>query len=93
MKINVKKTTLMRVCRSGSKREGGHSIILMLKGQWILYLGSLISDHGTCTAEIKIAIATAKNAFNKRRELFSKRLGKELKKNVIMNNTKNIFSS
>ena len=90
MKINVKKTKVMRVCKNGSKREGGNSINIMIEGQWVeqvnqfRYLGSLISDDGTCTAEIKSRIAMAKNAFNKRRELFSKRLSKELKKKVIM---------
>ncbi len=49
-----------------------------------LCLGTVISDDGTCTAEIKSRIAMAKNAFKKRRELFSKKLSKNLKKNVIM---------
>ena len=90
MKINVKKTKVMRVCRNGSKREGSNSINILIEGQLVeqvnqfRYLGSLISDDGTCTAEIKSRIAMAKNAFNKRRELFSKRLSKELKKRVIM---------
>ena len=40
-------------------------------------------DDETCTTEIKSRIAIAKNAFNKSRELLSKRLSKELKKKVI----------
>ena len=44
------------------------------------YLGSLISDDETRTAEIKSRIAIAKNAFNKRRELLSKRMSKESEK-------------
>ena len=36
------------------------------------------------TAEIKNRIAMVKNAFNKRRGLFLKRLSKELKKRVII---------
>ena len=47
-------------------------------------MGSLISDDGICTAEIKSRIAMAKNAFNKRIQLFSIRLSNELKKKVIM---------
>ena len=47
-------------------------------------MGSLISDNGTCITEIKIRIAMAKNAFNKRIELFSKVLSKKLTKNLIM---------
>ena len=69
---------MMRVSRNGSKREGGNSIKIMIEGQLVeqvnqsCYLGSLISNDGTCTAEIKSRIAKAKNAFNKRRELFYK---------------------
>ena len=47
-------------------------------------MGSLISDDGNCTAGIKIRIVMAKNAFNKRREQFSKILSKESKKKIIM---------
>ena len=90
MKIYVKKTKVMRVCRNGRKREGANSINIVIEKQWVeqmnqfRYLGSLISNDGTCTVEIKSRIAIAKNAFNKRRELFSKILSKELNKKVIM---------
>ena len=89
MKINAKKTKVMGVCRNGSKREGGNSIKIMIEGQLVeqvnkfRFLGTLISDDGICAAETKSKIAMAKNAFNKRRELFSQ-LSKELKKRVIM---------
>ena len=42
----------------------------------------LITDDRTCSAEIKIRIEMANNGFNKR-ELLSKRMIKDLKKNVI----------
>ena len=35
MKINVKKTKVMRVCRNGSKREGGNSINILIEGQLV----------------------------------------------------------
>ena len=62
----------------------------MIQGQWVehvnqfRYLGSLISDDETFTAEIKSRIAMAKNSFNNIRELFSKRFSKKSKKTVIM---------
>ena len=76
----------MRVCRNGSKREGGNSINILIERQLaeqvdqFRNLGSLISDDGTCTAEIKSMIAMAKNAFNKRGVQFSKRFSKELRR-------------
>ncbi|CAF1496207.1 unnamed protein product [Didymodactylos carnosus] len=89
MKINVKKTKVMRVCRKGSKKEGGNPVNITIDGQVVeqvnqfRYLGSLISDDGTCLAEIKSRIAMAKKAFNKRRELLTKRMSTKLKKKVI----------
>ena len=70
-KINDKKSKVMRVCRDGSKREGDNAINVTIDEQLVdqvhqfRYLGSLISDDGTCTAKIKSRIAMAKNAFNK----------------------------
>ena len=51
------------------------------------YLGSLISDK----SEKKSRIALAKNVFNKRRELFSKRLSKQLKKSDKLSENKTEF--
>ena len=68
----------MRACRNGSKREDGNSINIMIEGQWVeqvnqfRYLGSVIPDDRTCTAEIKSIIAMVKNAFKERRNLFQK---------------------
>ena len=35
MKINVKKTKVMRGCRNGSKREGGNSIDIIIGREWV----------------------------------------------------------
>ena len=90
MKIDAKKTKIMRVCRNGSKREKGNAINTILDGKVVKqdiqqvkqfrYLESLISDDGACTAEINCRIAMLKNALNKRREFFLKKVGKDLKK-------------
>ena len=42
MKIKVKKTKVMRVCRNGSKSEGGNSIMLIHTS---FIFGALISSH------------------------------------------------
>ena len=58
MKINVKKTKVMHVCRHGNKKEGGNPVNITIDGQVVeqvsqfRYLGSLIVDDGTCEAEI-----------------------------------------
>ena len=67
----------MRVCRDGSKREVD-AINITIDGLVVKqvnqfrYLGSLILDDGTFTAEIMNRMAMAKNTLNKRRELLSK---------------------
>jgi hypothetical protein len=38
------------------------------------YLGSLLTDDGRCTCEIKSRIAMAKAAFNKKKNLFTSKL-------------------
>ena len=89
MKINVMKTKVMRVCRNGSDQEGGNVLKIMIDGEVIeqvkhfRYLGSLISEDGTCEAEIQGRIAMAKDAFNRRRELLTKHMNRDLKKRII----------
>ena len=40
------------------------------------YLGSILSNNGYCSVEIKSRIMLAKTAFNSRRELLSKKMEK-----------------
>ena len=44
------------------------------------YLGSIITEYGRSHSDVKIRIAMAKNASNKRKELVTKGLSKTLKK-------------
>jgi hypothetical protein len=45
------------------------------------YLGSMLTNNGSCTYEIKSRIAMAKAAFNKKRALFTSQMDLELRKN------------
>jgi len=47
------------------------------------YLGSTLTNNGTCTCEIKCRIAMAKAAFNKKRSLFTSTLDLELWKKIV----------
>ena len=65
MKISIKKTKVMRV----SKQYGGSVNIVLNEKRikqeaQICYLGSLITDNGSCSREIKARIGMAKTAFN-----------------------------
>jgi len=46
-------------------------------------LGSILTNDGRCTAEIKCGITVAKAAFNKKRALFTSTLDLELRKKLV----------
>jgi len=47
------------------------------------YLGSILTNDGTCTCEIKCRIAMAKTAFNKKRTLFTSTLDLEPRRKLV----------
>jgi hypothetical protein len=47
------------------------------------YLGSILTNDGRCTCEIKCRIAMAKAAFNKKSTLFTSTLDLELRKKLV----------
>jgi len=84
MKINIKKTKVMKI---GKNPEG--NLDILVNGQKLKqvnqfsYLGSIISNDGYCTTEIKCRIARAKAAFNQKKVLLTKGLNQDLKKRMI----------
>ena len=46
-------------------------------------MGSILTNDGRCTAEIKCGITVAKAAFNKKRALFTSTLDLELRKKLV----------
>ena len=84
MKINVKKTKAMVVSKNEVKTV---NIVVDEKSveqvERFKYLGSLISQDGRCITDVKSRIAMAKEAFNRRKELLTKRMNIELKKKIV----------
>jgi len=84
MKINVKKTKVMRV-----SRKGGGDIKIFIDRQQVeqvkkfKYLGSIITDDGRCEAEIKARIGISKDAFSKRKELLTQKMSKAVRKRIV----------
>jgi hypothetical protein len=83
MKINIKKTKVMRVSR------GGGDINITINGAKVeqvkcfKYLGHTITDDGRCETEIKCRIAQAKQAFGNRKELLTKGLRTPTKVKIV----------
>jgi hypothetical protein len=51
--------------------------------EYFKYLGSILTNDGRCTCEVKCRIATAKAAFNKKRALFTSTLDLELRRKLV----------
>ena len=84
IKINIKKTKVIRV-----SKQGGGNLNIVLNEETIkqvaqfCYLGSLITDNGSCSKEIKARIGMAKTAFYRRRELLTRGISRKVKRKTI----------
>src|SRR6476619_4200432 len=84
MKSNIKKTKTVVVSRNGGERlnitVNGQSVEQVSKFR---YLGSLISEDDRCLDDVKARIGLAKDAFNKRKELYSRNIRVDLRKKLV----------
>ena len=83
IKLNVEKTKVMRISRQPLPVK----IIIDQKQlenvEPFKHLGSILTNDGRCTYEIKCRSAMAKAAFNKKRTLFPSTLDLELRKKLV----------
>jgi hypothetical protein len=83
MEMNVEKTKVMRISRQPS------SVTIMIDQKQLenvecfKYLGSILTNDGRCMCEIKSRIAMAKAAFNKKKTIFTSKLGLNLRKKLV----------
>ena len=84
MRINIKKTKIMRMSRKGDKKMS-----ITVNGSKLeqvsqfCYLGSMITEDCRCHTEIKRRIAMGKENFMKRGELLRGKLKLDLKKRIV----------
>ena len=84
MKINKKKTKVMRISKGEQKM-----VKICIDGEEIeqvkefAYLGSIITEDARCHREIQRRIVLGKDAFEKRKELLRGGISKELKKRMV----------
>src|SRR6218665_1476033 len=86
MKINTKKTKVMKISRVEGEEK---NMKITIDGEEIehvsefCYLGSLISSDANCHKEIKKRMAKEKDAFTKRKELLKGGLNRDIKKRIV----------
>ena len=84
MRINMKKTKVMRI-----SRKEGRKLKILIEGhkldqvEQFVYLGSLVTEDGRCTKEVRRRIALGKTVFSKRKELLRGSLSLGLKKRTV----------
>jgi len=83
MEMNVEKTKVMRIPRQPFPVKIMIDQKQLENVESFTYLGSMLTNDGRCTCEIKSRIAKAKAAFNKKRALFTSTLDLELRKKQV----------
>jgi len=69
MEMNVEKTKVMRISRQPSPVTNMIDQKQLENVECFKYLGSILTNDGRCTSEIKSRIAMAKAAFSKKKTL------------------------
>jgi hypothetical protein len=70
MEMNVEKTKVMKISRQPSPITITIDQKQLENVECFKYLGSMLTNDGRCTCEIKSLIAMAKAAFNKKKTFF-----------------------
>jgi len=83
MEMNVEKTKVMRISRHPSPVTVMIDQKQLENVECFKYLGSMLTNDGRCTCEIKSRFAMAKAAFNKEKTLFTNTLNLNLRKKLV----------
>ncbi|PNF29424.1 hypothetical protein B7P43_G06842 [Cryptotermes secundus] len=83
MEMNVEKTKVMKISRQPTPVTIKIDQKQLENVKCFKYLGSLLTDDGRCTSEIKSRIAMAKAAFSKKKYLFTSKLDLNLRKKLV----------
>ena len=83
MEINIDKSQVMRLSRSNESLQIKANDKELEEVDRFKYLGSVLTRDGYCTREIKMIIAIANEAFNRKMSLLTSKLNIELKKKLV----------
>jgi hypothetical protein len=83
MEMNVGKTKVIRITRQPFLLKFMIDQKQLENVEFFKYLGSMLTNDGRCTCEIKSRTAMAKAVFNKKRALFKSNMDLELGKKLV----------
>jgi hypothetical protein len=83
MEMNVEKTKVKGISRQPSPVTIKIDQQQLENVKYFKHLGSMLTDDGRCTCEIKSRIVMAKAAFNKKKNLFTSKLDLNLRKKLV----------
>ena len=83
MEMILEKTKVMRISRQLFPVKTMIGQKQLENVETFKYLGSILTNDGRCTCEIKCRTAMAKAAFNKKKALFTSTLDLELRKKLV----------
>jgi hypothetical protein len=83
MEMNVEKTKVMRISRQPMPVKIMIDQKQLKNVECFKYFGSILTNNGRCTCEIKCRIAMAKATFNKKRNLYTSTLDLGLRKKLV----------
>jgi hypothetical protein len=83
MEMNVEKTKVMRISRQPFPVKIMIDQKQLENVESFKYLGSMLTNDGSCTYEIKCRVAIAKAAFNKKRALSTSTLDLKFGKKLV----------
>jgi hypothetical protein len=81
--MNVEKIKVMRISRQPFPVKIMIDQKQLQNVESFNYLGSILTNDGRCTCEIKCRITMAKATFNKKRTIFTSTLDLELRKELV----------
>jgi len=83
MKINIKKTKVMKIGRQPSTMQIIVDGEILQQVEELKYLGSILSSSGYSEKDIRVRIGMVKSAFNKLKKLLIGGLKLEVKKRLV----------
>jgi hypothetical protein len=83
MEMNMEKNKSLRISRQPYPVKRMIAQKQLENVESFKYLGSMLSNEGRCTCEIKSRIAMTKAVFNKKRTLFTSKTDLELRKKLV----------